>query len=235
MASAAASSSMDRATAGRRRRVSRCMMMLLLHVATTSARNVNTRATGRLERVATVSPSHTASSADRACATTSSQSATFIGATCLPPRSTAVERSAPGRRRDPGCRGLHRVGARSRRGGGRAQTVRLSQDPEQAVPPGAVASRDRRHFPRRGSAGTIAAPWRPCSISSRRAPDGTGTATRWASAVTTAPRSTGATRGAAPQPPRGLAPARPGPPARRPRPDLVAVDARPAGGLLRRR
>ena len=79
---------------------------------------------------------------------------------------------------------------------GRAQTVRLSRELRtggfvRRHRPGRPA---RRHFPLRGSTGTIAAPWRPCSISSRTAPDGTGTATRWASAVTTAPRSTGATR-----------------------------------------
>ena len=79
MASAAAMSSMDRPTAlASADVVSRCRMMLLLHVATTRARNVNTRATGSLERVATVSPSQTASSAAKACATTSSHFATSI-------------------------------------------------------------------------------------------------------------------------------------------------------------
>ena len=85
MARAAAMSSMERPTASASGDVvSRWRMMLLLQVASTSAMNVNTRATGRLERVATVRPSQTASSADRACATTSRIVGTSIAAPRAP-------------------------------------------------------------------------------------------------------------------------------------------------------
>ena len=57
--------------------------MLLLQAASTSASHVNTRLTGSRERRATVSPSQTASSAERACASTSSNFARSIGAPCV--------------------------------------------------------------------------------------------------------------------------------------------------------
>ncbi len=91
--SAAISSSRERAGASTSADVvRRWTTMALLHVASSSASTVKTRAAGERERTATVRPSHSPRTADTACAMTSSWAGMLIAA---PPSRTATRLATP--------------------------------------------------------------------------------------------------------------------------------------------